>query len=107
MCAREAVELRVVEEMRVHLRRDVDTGVAELLRDGDQGTSVGEADACGGVPETVERDQRLPVFHEAGAALHALKQVAPGILRHRPELPGTGGGAEPAPSSLRQGPTPG
>jgi hypothetical protein len=50
MGARERVELRVVEKMCIDLRRDVDAGMTELLRDCDQGNALGEPNARCGMP---------------------------------------------------------
>jgi hypothetical protein len=69
--AGECVELRIVEQMRVDLRRDVHTRVTELLRDPDQRDAVGESNAGSGVPKSVKGHQRCALgSDETRAILH-------------------------------------
>jgi hypothetical protein len=72
--------------MCIDLRRDVDAGMAELLRDCDQGNALGEANARCGMPESMDRDERLAIVHEAGSALNALEEIAWRVFRHRPTV---------------------
>jgi len=86
MRARERVELGVVEKMCIDLGRDVDASMAELLRDCDQGNALGEPNACRGMPESMDRDERLAIVYETGSALNALEKIARRVFRHRPTV---------------------